>query len=158
MTNIALSTTIQDLELTLARHKSVLDKFPDAKIHSYGGYSSRTVNKCYTQYSFISEYSGLYVLPYCEIEFSYQGQEELIKVSSQPTRNRLAYISWHTVANGKRIMKFARFAINQKNNEFKDEMLNNCKAEIMKFIKDNPGCSIDDKHLEPRLKKLILFT
>ena len=158
MTTITLSDEVKNLEYTLARHRAVLDRFPDAKIHPYGGYSSKSVNKCYNHYSFVSEYSGLYVLPFCEVEFSHQNKEEIIKISSQPIRNRLAYISWHTGPDGKKIMKFARFAINQKSHDFKDEMLNDCKVEIMKFIKDNPGCRMDDKHLEPRLKKLLLFT
>jgi hypothetical protein len=29
---------------------------------------------------------------------------------------------------------------------------------MMGFIKDNPGYQMDDKHLEPRLKKLLVFT
>ena len=30
--------------------------------------------------------------------------------------------------------------------------------EMMSFIKNNPGHKMDDKHLEPRLKKLLVFT
>lgn len=158
MTTIKLADAIKDIEYTLAKHRAVLDKFPDAQMHPWGGYSSKSVNKCYTQYTFSSDHYSLHVLPFCEVEFTHDGIEGLIKVSSKPVRNKLASISWRTDSNGKRIMKFARFAFNQKSHEFKDIMLNDCKAEIMKFIQSNPGCSIDDKHLEPRLRKLILFT
>lgn len=143
------------MELVLARHKKVLDTFPDAKSHYYSGYSSKTVNQCYTSYIFESDNWGLYVLPRYELDFNYEGQEETIKISSSPARNKLAYLSWR---NDKKIIRFARFAINQKNHQFKEDMLNACKAEIMLFIKNNPGYQMDDKHLEPRLKKLLLFT
>jgi hypothetical protein len=36
-------------------------------------------------------------------------------------------------------------------------MLNACRAEIMSFIKTHPKYQMDDKHLEPRLKRLLAF-
>jgi hypothetical protein len=98
-------------------------------------------------------------MPYCEVLFEHDGKAEIIKVHSSPKRNKLVHLTWDIEpVSKKKIMKFARIAINMKNNAFKDEMLNSCKAEMMNFIKDNPGYHLDTKHLEPRLKKLLLFT
>jgi hypothetical protein len=156
-TSELLSDSVKEMEYTLARHKAVLAKFPDAKVHYYNGYAAKSVNKIYTAYKFETLYGGLYVMPYYELEFTYNGADDIIKISSQPFRNRLVHLDWRTI-NGKKVMKFARFAINQKNHQFKEDMLNACKVEIMKFIQNNPDCHMDDKHLEPRLKKLLLFT
>jgi|SRR5579885_832854 len=155
-----ITDTVKELEYTLAKQKAVQAEFPDAKVHYYLGFTSKSVNQNYTRFDFERRYHGLYVLPYCEVKFTWDGKEEIIKVHSAPRANRLVYLTWRRTPppENKRIMKFARVAINMKNNAFKEDMLNACRAEIMSFIKDNPGYHIDDKHLEPRLKKLLIFT
>lgn len=147
---------VSELEYSLAKNKAVLAAFPDAKAH-YSGYTSKAVNQAYTKFVFEKRYGSLYVLPYCEVEFNYNNQTETIKIYSQPRANRLVYLSWRRAPDGKRVMKFSRMIINFKNNQIKDEILNACRGEILGFIRDNPGNSIDYKHLEPRLKKLMVF-
>lgn len=150
---------VKETEYTLAKYKAVHAAFPDARCNYYVEFNDKSVNQKYTQYSFEKSYNGLYVIPYCEVQLEHDGKEEIIKVHSQPRRNKLVHLTWRTdPTSKKRIMKFARVSINMKNNNFKEEMLNSCKAEIMLFVKDHPGYHLDTKHLEPRLKKLLLFT
>lgn len=155
----AISELVSETEYALARYTAVQKEFPNAKVNMYLEFSDRSVNRLYTNYTFERNYNGLFVVPYCEVLVEYKDQEETIKVHSLPRRNKLVHLTWETEpVSKKKIMKFARMAINLKNNNFKEEMLNSCKAEIMNFIKDNPGYHLDTKHLEPRLKKLLLFT
>lgn len=155
----AISELVAESESTLARYAAVQKEFPNAKVNMYLEFSDRTVNQLYTNYTFEKNYNGLFVVPYCQVSYEHNGQEETVKIHSLPRRNKLVHLTWETdPASKKKIMKFARMAINLRNNNFREEMLNSCKAEIMNFIKDNPGYHLDTKHLEPRLKKLLLFT
>lgn len=142
------------MEFKIAQHKSVLAQFPNARITSIETYSDKIVNKTYTNFEFKTIYQTLYVMPYCIVDFTFENKDYQVKVHSQPTKNKLCYKSWRLFEN-KRVIKFSRYSFNQKNNQFKEEMLNSCRGAVMKFIANNPGCHLDDKHLEPRLKKLI---
>lgn len=152
-----IKDTVKDLELELAKQKAVQAQFPDAKVHYYAGFQSKQVNQNYTKFDFESRSYGLFVIPYCEVSFDFDGKTEIVKVYSAPKSNRLAYLQWNVDLRNY-VIKFSRVAINLKNNKFKDDMLNACRAEIMGFIKKNPRYKLDDKHLEPRLKKLLVFT
>ncbi len=155
----AISEFVNETEHTLAKYQAVQKEFPNAKVNMYLEFGDRKVNQLYTNFTFERNWNGLFVVPYCEVSFEHKGQEETVKVHSTPRRNKLVHLTYDTdPISKKRIMKFARMAINLKNNHFKDDMLNSCKAEIMNFIKDNPGFQLDTKYLEPRLKKLLLFT
>lgn len=152
-----IGDTVRDLEYQLAKQKAVQAEFPQAKVHHFAGFQSKIVNQNYTKFDFVQKYSSLYVLPYCEVQFEFDGKTEIVKVHSMPKANRLVYLQWNRDIRNY-IMRFSRVAINLRNNQFKDDMLNRCRAEIMTFIKNNPGVTMDDKHLEPRLKKLLIFT
>jgi hypothetical protein len=155
-----LEQSIKELEHTLAKYNAVLKVFPDAKIHETywpARFSSKAVNLIYTKLEFKRHYNTLRVMPYCEVEFEHNGTSELIVVNTSPKYSRLAYIPWSRKGENK-VIKFSRVAVNLKNNNFKEDMMNECRVHIMNFIKDNPGYKLDDKHLEPRLKKLLLFT
>jgi len=145
---------IKENKYYLAKYEAVKAVFPDARVNQYIQFSSKMVNKNYTKFEFQTRYGGLFILPYCEIPFTHDGKEEIIKIHSLPKATRLVYLR----RLGDRTMKFSRLSINLKNNNFKEDMLNACCAEIMKFIAANPGYRMDDRHLEPRLKKLLLFT
>ena len=154
-----IKDTVQDLEYQLAKHKAVQDKFPQAKVNCLGEFQSRIVNQNYTKFEFEirDKGKGLYVLPYCEVDFTYGDRTEIIKIHSMPKFNRLAYVQW-SIDLRAHVISFSRLTINLKNNDFKEVMLNHCRAEIMSFIKNNPGYKLDDRHLEPRLKRLLVFT
>jgi hypothetical protein len=152
-----INICIQELEYQLAKYQAVLKEFPDAKWHWKTGFQSKLVNQKYAGFTFSKRGRGLYVLPYCEISFTYNGNTELITVWSKPKYNRLIRLTWDVNLRNY-VMKFAKLTVNLKNNKFKDDMLNSCRSEIMSFIKNNPGYSMDDKNLEPRLKKLLIFT
>jgi hypothetical protein len=152
-----INDTIRKLEYELAKRKAVQTAFPNAKVHELAGFQSKTVNRNYTKFEFERRHNGLYVLPYCEVLFTFEDKTEIVKVHSMPKANRLAYLQWNIDLRD-RVLKFSRIAINFKNNAFREDMLNHCRAEIMSFIKLNPKAKMDDKHLEPRLKKLLVFT
>lgn len=146
---------IKDTEYWLAKYKAVLEVYPDARCTQYADFSSKLVNKQYTKWEFFRSYGGLNVSPYCELVFTHNGVTEILKIHSQPRSSRLAYLKrWVKPQT----IKFSRLKFNMKNNQFKEDMLNECHVEIMKFIKDNPGCQLDKKHLDPRLQKLLVFS
>jgi len=152
-----VTTCIQELEYQLVKQKAVQKEFPDAKWHWKIGFQSKLVNQKYTGFVFERRKHGLYVVPYCEVKVTHNDNTEILMVFGKPKYNRLVYLSWNVNLRNY-VMKFSRLAINLKNNEFKNDMLNSCRAEIMSFIKNNPSYKMDDKHLEPRLKKLLIFT
>jgi hypothetical protein len=155
----SLVQSIKETKRTLAKYETIIKAFPDAKIHETyypQTFSSKEVNQNYTKLQFETKYSRLIVMPYSEIEFEFEGAVETIIVHSSPKYNRLAYIPW--LRSKEKVIRFSRVAFNLKNNNFKDDMMNDCRVAIMNFIKDNPNHQLDKKHLEPRLKKLLLFT
>jgi len=175
--NIELKSIIDDAEYISEKYKFVLSHFPDAKLQKhYPGYItksptfiSKSVNQQYTHLKFDSNICRVNVLPYVKLNFEYKGNTEEIIIHSSPKRSLLAkiatpkskftksYILNNKGEYDKRIV-FARLAINLKNNNFDDKMMNDCRTHILKFIQQNPGYKIDDKYLEPRLKKLLAFT
>lgn len=155
-----LSTTIKETEKSLALYKFISEKVPDIKMHFLGKdviFSSKKVNSIYSNFEFKTMYHGVYVSPYIEYEFEYEGEKENVKIYSSPRSSRLIYLDY-SPKDRNYIIKFSRLQINLKNNNFKDDMLSACRVEILNFVKNNPKYKIDQKHLEPRLKKLLLFT
>src|SRR5512135_3724533 len=112
-----IGDTVRDLEYQLAKHKAVQAVFPDAKVHHYAGFQSKLVNQNYSKFDFERRYRGLYVVPYCEIKFDFDGKTEIIKVHSKPKASRLVYLQWSRELKNY-VMKFSRIAFNLKNNEF----------------------------------------
>lgn len=169
MSKRKLVDSVKQLEYELAMQRAVLKSFPEAKVHRFDTYGYRrhrygqiefldkSVNKVYTKFEFEKRSHGVWVVPYCEVSFEHEGKTEIVKIHSTPKANRLVYLSWNRQLSNY-VIKFSRIAINFKNNEFKEDMLNSCRAEIMSFIKNNGKYKMDDKHLEPRLKKLLVFT
>ena len=163
MAIITVENNIKHLENLLARNKLVLSEFPDAEVY-YDGFRSKLVNKNYNKFEFYKESYSVRVAPYCEIITSVNGKTEIIKIYSKPRSLRLVYKSWAPPVyrfindKGTYIIKFSRLSINLKNNNFKDDMLNSCRIEILNFLKENPSLKIDQKYLEPRLKNLLAFT
>jgi hypothetical protein len=155
-----IDQAIIDLEKSLFIYKFVKEKIPDAKVHNtqyYHGFSARTVNSNYTNFEFVKGYHTLFVVPFVELEYEYNGLQDYVRVNSSPRSSRLVYISYDRNLKQK-VIRFARLKINLKNNNFRDDMLNACRAKILEFIKEHPDCKLDTKHLEPKLKNLLLFT
>ena len=151
-----LSLFVSDLDYNLAKHQFILSKYPDAIINAYGEILSKTINSSYNKFNFVEEYRRVYVQPYCELEFSFKDKTELIKIYSKPQKVRLVYINYD-YKQMKYTMKFSRLKINMKSNNFKETMLEECKKQIIQFIKKNQWIEMDTKHLDPRLKQLLSF-
>jgi hypothetical protein len=153
-----ISHIITNTERSLAKYKAVQEEFPNSVMNTYYEFIDKTVNQKYTNFYFEKSYNGLYVLPYCEVNFTFEDKEESVKIHSSPKRNKLVHLTWNRDPfSKKRIMKFSRMAINLKTNNFKNEMINSCKTQIMTFVKANPDYHLDTNHLDERLKKLLLF-
>lgn len=152
-----------ELDLNSEIYKAVLDKFPDAILNETFGYkyqiisnfSSKLVNAQYNKLDFDSNSRRITVIPYYELKLIHDDSEHIVKINSIPKSSRLVYTSRIF-----KVIKFSRLSFNLKNNDFTftDDMLNACRVEIMKFIQSHNGYDLDKKHLEPRLKKLLLFT
>ena len=157
---LTLPDYIAHTEHQLARYKLVYSKYPDAKVISGNStvFSSKTVNNDYSKLEFFPNSWQLIVCPYTELTLEHNGITETLKIHSSPRRNRLARVSWRVDKDGKRVMKFSRFLFNMKRNKFREDLFNSCRTAIMDFIQKNPKCTLDTKHLEPRLQKLLLFT
>jgi hypothetical protein len=153
-----LASATVDAEHTLSRYKAVLAQFPGAKVNDHDEFFSTEVNQKYTKWSFDRSNWGVFVSPYCEVPFIFDGKEEIAKVYSKPKRSKVIYTHYDRKDNYKPVIKFARLAFNLKHNAFKDDMLNDCRVEIMTFIQKGAKHKVDFKHLEPRLKKLLAFT
>lgn len=168
-----LQTLVENSEFEVAKYKEVLSKFPDAKTFNntnYGskfivyGFSSKLVNSNYNDYTFTNWNNfWLYIEPHFEFNFSYNGRSEVVCVHSSPRRISLAKLIWirgkdYNYLDNKYIIRFCNFKLLFKKKEFSEKCLNDCRLKILDFIKVNSKYKIDDKNLEPRLKKLLLFT
>jgi|SRR5579859_2691551 len=158
-----IQNVILDCDYIVAKYKHIQEKFPNCTVHDprsyqniHTSYSSNLVNAQYTNFDFTRGWNTLYVEPYIEIPFEYNGTQELIKINSSPRRKKLAHFTYRrSSVSNKRIMRFFRLKLNLKNNNFKEDMFNHCRSEILKFIRDCPNCELDTTHLDPSLKKLI---
>lgn len=164
---------IEEAKYELQKMKFVLEKYPDAKyFYDYDyknkiktlGFCAKSINTDYTHLEFLKDSHSLYVMPSIRLTFKYNNKEEEIKIFSSPKQNRLAYImNTSSVFSNKKskvksVMKFSRFVFNLKKHNFREDVFNECRSQILTFIKEHPESILDSTHLEERLKKLLAFT
>ena len=159
---------VSDYEYWLAKYKFIQEKYPGCNVHQFYHpitFSSKLVNPKYTKFNISKGYNTLFIEPYLEEEFEYNGNKEIIQVFSSPRRNRLAHITLPKSKSNpkrkdwgaKRTIIFTKFKSNLGNRNMSDDCWNECRAAIMNFIKDNPNTILDSKHLDPSLKRLLIF-
>jgi hypothetical protein len=159
---------VADQEYWLAKYKFIQSKYPGCNVHNSHRpvtFSSKLVNPKYTNFNISKGYNTLFIEPYLDEEFEYKEVKEMLRVFTFPRRNRLAHIVYPKRAddpkrkdwNGKRTIKFTKFKINLDTRNMGDNCWNECRAAIMKFIKDNSNVTLDTKNLDPSLKKLMIF-
>lgn len=167
------------LEYMKAKNDFLKEKYPDIQtklnkvlIPLNGIYSSEQINTTYTNLDFVKRYSSLIVMPYALVEFKYKDRpSENIKIHSNPATSRLAYITYgyisedtvvngitHKTKKGVRQINFSKVAVNFKNNNFSDFMVNECRLKILELIQKYPNYQLNTKHLDERIKKLLAFT
>lgn len=162
---IFLDEKIKEAQYNIAKCQFVQSHFSDAKVNILKGiddkdffkFSSKMINNHYSKYEFSKSHYTLNIKVYTELNFSYNNKNEIIRVNSSPETCRLARTGWSS-KNRKSIIMFSKFSFNMKKNNFKDDIFNDCRVQIMQLIQENPNSMIDTKNLEPRLKKLLLFT
>jgi hypothetical protein len=144
------------LSYELAKHSAVLENYPDATVHYYKGFQSKAVNKVWSGYEFTKSNWGVWISFFYELPFTFDGKSEMVRIFASPRSNRVAYLGW--LPQGK-IVRFSRTTFNLKNNKFvtSEKLLTDIKMEITAFIKLNAKYPIDDKHLDPRIKKMLSF-
>lgn len=169
---------IAEAQYTLAKYEFVKSHYPDATLgYYYAGFvtkspifQSKTVNSSYNKLLFDQVKPGpdtkLLVIPYSELEFEYKGNKEVIRINSKPKTSTLCYIDYEKGKPSKynfkdvslkKVIKFSKLITNLKNNDFDPKMLNDCRIQIINFIKNHPGIKLDKKYMDERLKKLLLF-
>lgn len=175
-----LNDLVQATERDLAKYKFVLSIFPDAeyskivkrRIGVVPLFKSKSVNKEYDRVEFENGWQTLYVTLIKVIKFIYDNKEEEILVTSSPKRMKLAsivrvYKDGRKMAPGrfarsysdyKHVIKFSHLGAKTKQHNISEEVLNQCRIKIMEFVKANSGIEIDVKSLDPRLKKLVIFS
>ena len=163
-----IEKVIDEYEYYLSKLKFIQGKFPGAHVHNTFypiTFSSKLANPQYTNFNISTGYNTLFIEPYLDLEFEYVGKKEDLRVFTSPRRNRLAHIVYpknprnpkRKNYSGKKTIKFTKFKINLGNRNMSDTCWNECRAAIMNFIKDNSGCNLDTKYLDPSLKKLLIF-
>jgi hypothetical protein len=161
-----LNKRIENLNYSIAKCEFIKSVFPDVKINvtkSLEGkdcfkFSSKTVNTSYTNYDIEKGYKCINLILYSELEFVYNEKPENIKIFSEPKKIKLAKASTYR-RNGDwgKYVIFYKFSFNKHVSPLKDDALNKCRNEIMKFIKQNSEYKLDTKNLDSRLKKLLVF-
>jgi hypothetical protein len=165
----SIDKIVASYEYWLTKYKFVQEKYPGCKVHSSKSpvtFSSQLVNPIYTKYNISKSYNTLFIEPYLEEDFEYGNKKEIIQVFSIPRHNRLAHIVYPNDPNnskikkymGKKIIKFTKFKLNLENRNMNDACWNECRSAIMEFIRNNPGMTLDKKHLDPSLEKLLIFS
>jgi hypothetical protein len=151
---IKLGDAILQSEYNIQKYKAILEQFPDASLYDdIYKFRSKKVNNNFTKLKFITKYYQLRVIPYHEMLFEFNGRTEKVLITTIPKSIRLAYSTW---SGGKECLKFAKLA--NLTVKFKHDMLNECRIEILKFIKKYNNVSLDTKNLDPIIKKLIILT
>jgi len=162
-----LQDAIPDLEYVAAKYKYVLENIPDCIIQKvFHGYitkspifAAKSINQSYTDLDFFCNKNIAAVVPYSKLPFTYKDKTEDIIIHSLPKKSTLAKITFDRVGGTYiRTLRFSRLSFNMKNNNFDEKMLNQCHTNIIKFMKMNTDAKVDMKHLEPRLKKILVFS
>lgn len=156
-----IDSSIRNLEKNLNLLKAVQEKYPDCKVqyvrnNVFNGFLSKSINKSYTNYEFFEKSNMISVAPYVNFEFNFNNKTEVVKIHSIPRYSRLVYIKYDYFTR-KSIISFSRLNFNLKNNNFKDDMLNDCRIKILDFIKKYPNLKLNKKHLDPKLSNLLSF-
>lgn len=156
-----INYVIEDLEKSIAIHKAVQERFPDSKVqfvknNNFNGFLSKSINNIYSNFEFVETPTSVSVAPYLKFEIDYNGNKEEVKIHSIPRYSKLVY-THYDLSSRKRIVSFSRLNFNIKNNNFKDDMLSECRIKILDFIKKNHNLRLDKKHLDPKLAKLLSF-
>lgn len=150
---------IADLELDLALKKAVFNKFPDATV-TRGVYSSKLVNRYYNKFAFESNSYSLSVRLRSELDVEYNNRTYIVDVLGTANQSyRLAHLGSTNPKSPFQYdcIQFANFIKEFKKHKVRDDILNECRVEILEYIRKNPKYKIDETNLEPRLKKLLVF-
>lgn len=152
----------KQIELNTLKCDFVRTRFPDVRViidtdnGKFLKFSTKAINTNYTAFEIFKSRYSLNIKVYTELDFVSENDYETIKITSIPESCRLIRRSWNPVTH-RYVLKFSRFTFNMKKNNFRDEIFNTCRTEIMQFVQANNEYELDTKNLEPRLKKLLLF-
>lgn len=163
-----IDTYVKDYEYWLAKYKFIQSKYPGCNVHAAFypvTFSSKLVNPKYTKFKIAEGYSTLFIEPYLEEEFEHNGKKEKIQVYCMPRRNRLAHIVYPKSTTNpkekdykaKQVIRFTKFKDNLAARNISDDCWNECRVAIMNFIKKYPTCTLDNKHMDKSIKKLLAF-
>src|SRR5208282_4857253 len=138
---------VSDLELELALKKAVFNKFPDATVTTRDEYYSKLVNRHYNKFTFETSSYGVSLKLRYELEVEHDKQTYIIDILG--TANQSYRIVSLGSTDPKRpytydCIRFADFIKEFKKHKVRDDILNECRIEILSFIKKNPKYKLDE--------------
>lgn len=157
---------IDQFEYNLAKYKFIQSLFPDVCTFTETfpftccGFKSNLINKKEAKFKF-NTYNNLVASMYNEITFEFNNKTEIIQIFSIPRQMTLAKKQTVIVRVEKfagsyeRVIKFCRLP---STIIFGEEFIKECSIQILNYIKINNKYRLDTKNLDPKLKKLIVFT
>ena len=159
-----LKTKIEELEAAAGHLKNIIQQFPDASINSDGSIHSAMVNQCYNETTFTNTRYYLYMQLFYNHSYALNNKEHSIRIYSKNKQSyRLLSIGFD-FTNGKDkkttyTINFADYVKDFKKHKVREgTLIDDCRNEIIAFIKNNPNYKINETNLEPRLKKLLIFS
>ena len=154
------SSEIQQKQFELAKLKHLQAIYPDIK-YFRGIFSTKQVNENYDEVLIESTYSGLELKAYKKIEFKYGELITETKVFSSPYINKIAVISYeydYVKHTSKSKIKFTRYCQTFKSKKFDSIVLKKVRESTIQFLDQHKNYIIDDTNLDPKLKKILLFS
>lgn len=165
---------LTDYEIT--KYRLILSKYPDAEYFfnhknirdrkTLISFRSKLVNKECDSSIFENRDDCLFLTRIKNIPFLWDDEEEQIVIYSSPKTIKLAEVTFvqtkpfdiyghFTNENSKYVIRFNK--IGTKKQDISEDILNQCKMQILKFIEGHSYAEINKDSLDPRLKKLIIF-
>ena len=160
--NISQAIIDKNIELQKLIHAQTVD--PDIisnESNTVNILTSVKANQIHDKYEFETDYTGLYIIPYLESEFEYDGAKHTVKIFCKPRKHRLIYrmIKYSSPAGPKEtILSFTKINIKIKSANLKESFFKASKKEILKYIAAHPAAKLDKTHLDPQMERMLSFT
>jgi hypothetical protein len=149
---------IKELEYSLAISKAITNIFPLAKYDSYGQFSAPEVNQCYNRTLFRSNDFNLSVILFYDFSFMYEGEIHKLTVRCASKQSyEIICCLWNRTTHAYDSLYFRDYIGSFKKYKVRDDILDETRLEIVKYVKKHHKLKINSSNLEPRLKKLLAF-
>lgn len=157
MTDKNLGRRISELKKEIAKLEAIRVRYPDATyVKRRRSFKSKQANSDFDDVLFTVNRWGLWCSTVSKINYLFEGKEYTELVYSFPIENCLIHRRQDFLSKKSKIW-FSRFAVNLKNHNFPEHLIEKSRKEMLKFISDDPSIIIDMKHIDPKIKKFLSF-